>query len=108
MTIVKITMPTKDGKLVEWEDCVIAYREKEKIRWGRKAMRFHLPTEPMKQRFKKGKFWRFSPDDIHFRDDPDDIGRDIRTLGYKPHSHPWGRKPMWRAGRKTQQRRGEF
>lgn len=37
MTIVKITMPTKDGKLVEWEDCVIAYREKEKIRWGRKA-----------------------------------------------------------------------
>jgi len=37
MTNVKITMPTKDGKLVEWEDCVQAYREKEKIRWGKKS-----------------------------------------------------------------------
>lgn len=36
MTIVKITMPTKDGKLVEWEDCVQAYREKEKRKWMRK------------------------------------------------------------------------
>jgi hypothetical protein len=63
-------------------------------------MRAHIPTEPMKQRFKKGRFWRFSPDDIHFRDDPDDIGRDIRTLGYKPHSHPRGRKPCWRKKRR--------
>lgn len=36
MTIVKITMPTQNGKLVEWEDCVQAYREKEKQRWGAK------------------------------------------------------------------------
>lgn len=36
MTIVKITMPTKDGKLVDWEDCVIAYREKEKRRWRKR------------------------------------------------------------------------
>lgn len=33
MTLVKITMPTKDGKLVDWEDCVISYREKEKRKW---------------------------------------------------------------------------
>lgn len=33
MTLVKITMPVKDGKLVDWEDCVIAYREKEKRNW---------------------------------------------------------------------------
>jgi len=37
MTLVKITMPTtSDGKLVEWEDCVRAYREKEKRKWMRK------------------------------------------------------------------------
>jgi hypothetical protein len=33
MAVVKITMPTKDDRLVEWEGCVIAYREKEKQRW---------------------------------------------------------------------------
>jgi len=30
-------MPTTaDGKLVDWEDCVQAYREKEKRMWYRK------------------------------------------------------------------------
>jgi predicted RNA-binding Zn-ribbon protein involved in translation (DUF1610 family) len=33
MTVVKITMPTKDDRLVEWEDCVRAFREKEKHKW---------------------------------------------------------------------------
>ena len=37
MTLVKITMPTTaDGKLIDWEDCVQAYREKEKRKWLRK------------------------------------------------------------------------
>lgn len=37
MTLVKITMPTtSDGKLIDWEDCVQAYREKEKRKWQRK------------------------------------------------------------------------
>lgn len=37
MTLVKITMPTNAaGKLIEWEDCVWAYREKEKRKWLRK------------------------------------------------------------------------
>ncbi|MGG3884335.1 hypothetical protein NDK47_17785 [Brevibacillus ruminantium] len=37
MKLVKITMPTtEDGKLVDWEECVIAHREKEKRKWQRK------------------------------------------------------------------------
>ena len=37
MTLVKFTMPTTaDGKLVDWEDCVQAYRAKEKLKWQRK------------------------------------------------------------------------
>jgi hypothetical protein len=32
-TVIKITMPTKDDRLVEWEDCVRAFREKERIEW---------------------------------------------------------------------------
>jgi hypothetical protein len=31
MKIIKITLPTK-----EWEDCVLAFREKEKRKWQRK------------------------------------------------------------------------
>jgi len=36
MTHIKIIMPTKNGKLVEWESCVIAHREKQKREWIRK------------------------------------------------------------------------
>jgi hypothetical protein len=31
MVLVKITLPVK-----EWEDCVLAFREKEKRKWQRK------------------------------------------------------------------------
>lgn len=37
MTLVKITMPTTAaGKLIDWEDCVQDYHEKEKQKWQHK------------------------------------------------------------------------
>ncbi|WP_164685055.1 hypothetical protein [Brevibacillus reuszeri] len=45
MTLVKITMPTtQDGALVDWEDCVQAYREKEKRKWERKQKKQRTGT----------------------------------------------------------------
>lgn len=48
MTLVKITLPTTtEGKLVEWEDCVQRYREREKRKW--------LRNQEMQRKVTRGK-----------------------------------------------------
>lgn len=34
--LIRIVMPTRGDKLVEWEDCVLAFREKQKREWEKK------------------------------------------------------------------------
>jgi hypothetical protein len=58
--------------------------------------------EPMKQRFKRGRWWKWFGE-IVFDDDSPDLGWG-RMLPhwrcYKPHSQAHGRKPKWRANRR--------
>ncbi|WP_312115905.1 hypothetical protein [Brevibacillus reuszeri] len=54
ITLVKITMPTtQEGALVDWQDSVQAYREKEKRKWELKLFFRIFGIRSLKTVYKK-------------------------------------------------------